>query len=123
VTFLSIQARRNYRALKGLIRLQAMMRGHGIKRQTMEALKCMQLLVKVQTQIHARRVDMMESRASQPHPMSDTDGIFGRWCTQVRGIKKMDCNKKKTMPNIHFKYALTFFFSTSCTSILCKIEN
>lgn len=86
--FLSMQARRNYQALKGLIRLQAMMRGHDIKRQIMEAMKCMRLLVKVQTQIHARRVEMMESRASQPHHTSESDGIFGRWTTLVRVIKK-----------------------------------
>ncbi|KAJ4810417.1 Protein IQ-DOMAIN 14 [Rhynchospora pubera] len=80
--FRGFLARRNYRALKGLIRLQTMMRGHGINRQTMETMKCMQLLVKVQTQIHARRIEMMEKRASQPHHTSETDGIFGRWITQ-----------------------------------------
>ncbi|XP_078181938.1 IQ-domain 13 isoform X2 [Carex rostrata] len=66
-------ARRNYLALKGLIRLQTMMRGNGIKRQTIEAMNQMRLLVKVQTQIHARRVEMMESRASQSYHTSETE--------------------------------------------------
>jgi hypothetical protein len=87
------------------------MHGHGIKRQTMEALKCMQLLVKVQTQIHARRVEMMESRASQPHPTSENDGIFGRWCAQVRCIKRkyLDRNKKQCQTYMLNMLLLPFF--------------
>lgn len=50
-----------------------MMRGNGVKRQTIEAMNQMRLLVKVQTQIHARRVEMMESRASQPYHTSETE--------------------------------------------------
>ncbi|XP_075486955.1 protein IQ-DOMAIN 13-like [Primulina tabacum] len=56
-------ARRSFRALKGLVRLQGVVRGQNVKRQTMNAMKQMQLLVRVQTQIHSRRIQMLENQA------------------------------------------------------------
>ncbi|XP_008788229.1 protein IQ-DOMAIN 14-like [Phoenix dactylifera] len=77
-------ARRNYRALKGLIRLQGVMRGQSVKRQTMNAMKCMQMLVRVQSQIRARRLQMMESRSIQQHHTprksdKEFESSFGKW--------------------------------------------
>ncbi|XP_068665538.1 protein IQ-DOMAIN 13-like [Aristolochia californica] len=66
-------ARRSYRALKGLVRLQGVMRGQSVKRQTTNAMKCMQLLVRVQTQIHSRREQMMESQAQQRQNLQKSD--------------------------------------------------
>ncbi|KAG2258675.1 hypothetical protein Bca52824_077969 [Brassica carinata] len=56
------EARRSFRALKGLVRLQRVVRGHSVKRQTMNAMKYMQLLVRVQTQVQSRRIQMLEHR-------------------------------------------------------------
>ncbi|KAJ7551003.1 hypothetical protein O6H91_07G129200 [Diphasiastrum complanatum] len=53
-------ARRVFRALKGLVRLQALVRGHAVRRQSTTALRCMQTLVKVQGQVRARRIHMAE---------------------------------------------------------------
>ncbi|KAL9255640.1 IQ-DOMAIN 13-like protein [Drosera capensis] len=58
-------ARRSYRALKGLVRLQNVMKGQSVKRQTMSAMKSMQLLVHVQSQIQSRRIQMLENQALQ----------------------------------------------------------
>ncbi|XP_058102500.1 protein IQ-DOMAIN 13 [Magnolia sinica] len=58
-------ARRSFRALKGLVRLQGVVRGQNVKRQTMHAMRCMQLLVRVQSQIHCRRIQMMEIQSLQ----------------------------------------------------------
>ncbi|KAL0456620.1 UNVERIFIED_CONTAM: protein IQ-DOMAIN 14 [Sesamum latifolium] len=58
-------ARRNFRALRGLVRLQGVVRGQNVKRQTMNAMKQMQLLVRVQTQIQSRRIQMLENQAFQ----------------------------------------------------------
>lgn len=58
-------ARRNYRSVKGLVRLEAVMKGQSVKRQTVNAMKCMQLLVRVQTQIQTRRIQMLENQALQ----------------------------------------------------------
>ncbi|CAN8254195.1 unnamed protein product [Cochlearia groenlandica] len=62
-TFRGYMARRSFRALKGLVRLQGVIRGHSVKRQTMNAMKYMQLLVRVQTQVQSRRIQMLENRA------------------------------------------------------------
>ncbi|KAJ3678177.1 hypothetical protein LUZ60_001980 [Juncus effusus] len=83
--FRGYMARRNYRALKGLIRLQIMMRGESVKYQTMNTMKHMQILVKVQSQIRTRRLEMMENRDYNAIKVSnkDTDNIFGLWNTQT----------------------------------------
>ncbi|XP_004505151.1 protein IQ-DOMAIN 13 isoform X2 [Cicer arietinum] len=56
-------ARRSFRALKGLVRLQGVVRGQNVKRQTVSAMKHMQLLVRVQSQIQSRRIQMLENQA------------------------------------------------------------
>ncbi|KAL8139649.1 hypothetical protein V2J09_005670 [Rumex salicifolius] len=58
-------ARRSYRSLRGLVRLQGVLKGQSVKRQTVNAMKCMQLLVRVQSQIQSRRIQMLENQALQ----------------------------------------------------------
>lgn len=60
------QARRALRALKGVVRLQALVRGHAVRKQAAITLRCMQALVRVQARVRARRVCMaLETQASQ----------------------------------------------------------
>lgn len=58
------QARRAFRALKGLVRLKTMIQGQSVKRQATVTLKCMQTLAHVQSEIRARRIRMSEENES-----------------------------------------------------------
>ncbi|KAM7464146.1 hypothetical protein LguiA_032267 [Lonicera macranthoides] len=53
-------ARRGLRALRGLVRLKSLVEGPMAKRQTMNTLKCMQTLSRVQSQINSRRIRISE---------------------------------------------------------------
>ncbi|KAM1488912.1 hypothetical protein ACFX1S_032168 [Malus domestica] len=75
-------ARRSFRALKGLVRLQGVVRGQNVKRQTMNAMKYMQLSVRVQSQIQSRRIQMLENQARhqvQNKYDKDVESTFGKW--------------------------------------------
>ncbi|EPS71426.1 hypothetical protein M569_03338, partial [Genlisea aurea] len=56
-------ARRAFRALKGIIRLQAVIRGHLVRRQAVATLFCMQAIVKLQAVV--RRQNVRLSSATQ----------------------------------------------------------
>lgn len=53
-------ARKALRALKGLVRLQAIIRGRAVRRQAITTLKCLQSIVNIQSQVTARRSRMLE---------------------------------------------------------------
>ncbi|KAL0381067.1 UNVERIFIED_CONTAM: protein IQ-DOMAIN 31 [Sesamum angustifolium] len=54
-------ARRAFRALKGIIRLQALIRGHLVRRQAVATLRCMEAVVKIQALARGRRVRLSDS--------------------------------------------------------------
>lgn len=91
----ALLARRARRALKGLVRLQALVRGHIVRKQAAITLRCMQALVRVQARVRARRVRVaLENQTDdqQDNVEEQTDEAYVReiedgWCDSIGSVE------------------------------------
>ena len=67
-----LQARKALSALKGLVKLQALVRGHLVRKQATATLKCMQALAMVQARARAQRIRMAELEANPVNQRQST---------------------------------------------------
>ncbi|KAL8150905.1 hypothetical protein V2J09_020713 [Rumex salicifolius] len=72
--FRAYTARRALRALRGSARMKNVMQGPSVKRQTANALRCMQTLARVQSEIRARRLRTTEENQARQRQLLDKHG-------------------------------------------------
>ncbi|KAE8693673.1 putative NAC domain-containing protein [Hibiscus syriacus] len=68
-------ARRAFCALKGLVKLQALVRGHNVRKQAKMTLRCMQALVRVQSCVLDQRMRLSHD-GSRKSAFSDTNSVL-----------------------------------------------
>ncbi|CAO2197847.1 unnamed protein product [Urochloa humidicola] len=91
-------ARRSFRALKGIIRLQALIRGHLVRRQAVSTLRTTWLIVKVQALVRGRNVRLF-----------GTDMQLNVKFSQhyLRGARSSDAWKEKLSSNAYVRKLLS----------------
>ncbi|XP_051113263.1 protein IQ-DOMAIN 5-like isoform X2 [Andrographis paniculata] len=100
--FRGFLARQALRALKGLVKLQALVRGRAVRKQAAITLQCMQAVVRVQARARARRANIpLENQGPQDKPQQQqrhkthAKEIEDGWCASVGSVEEIQAKLLK----------------------------
>lgn len=93
-----MKARRALGALKALVKLQALVRGHNVRKRAKMTLKCMQALVRVQAQVLNQRTKRLTHEDNSYNAMfSDPNSLKGLHLSDRKSLVRNLLNIYKSL--------------------------
>ncbi|PKI71892.1 hypothetical protein CRG98_007751 [Punica granatum] len=91
--FRSYLAQKALKALKGLVKLQALVRGHLVRKQAKATLRCMQTLVTLQAKVLAQRLITEDMKPMIPTPPNNRSSTPNARFLQAHHVRSLESYK------------------------------